>query len=66
MTLSEAPDGQVSIATALDPVHIIRLRHLVHLGYGLNEADVARYLILRGLDDLLRTGIPNSKIEADK
>jgi hypothetical protein len=36
----------------------IQLESLVEIGtYGSNPTEVARYLIIRGLDDLLRSGM---------
>ena len=32
-------------------------QHLVKIGYGKNRTEVAAYLIQRGLDDLIRTGV---------
>jgi hypothetical protein len=42
----------------LPPELFSRLERLVEIGtYGSNPTEVARYLIVRGIDDLIRAGV---------
>ena len=51
------PTKSVKVQPSLHPEMVERLKELVGLGYGNTPTDVAKFLILRGIDDLLQTGL---------
>lgn len=56
---NEEPSKKVE--PRLPPKAYAQLQRLVEIGtYGANPTDVARYLILREIDDLTRTGVLKS------
>lgn len=51
------PSPSQKVEPSLDQPTLASLDLLIEKGYGKNKSDVARYLILREIDDLKRAGI---------
>jgi hypothetical protein len=52
------PEQTKKVEPRLPPKVFAKLHKLVEVGtYGSNPTEVARYLILREIDDLIRTGV---------
>lgn len=50
-------DESKTVQPTLSPLQHGYLEALIEKGYGKNKSEVARYLIQREIDDLLRSGV---------